>query len=79
MIEGEWRIKLDIPIVPHDGEMVVAPEEPAPRTIRGSVFSRLHEPKNHFEVTLDDDRRCVIAWRVAESGSGGHWFVTRWV
>jgi hypothetical protein len=78
MTQGEWRIKLDIPITPREGEMVVVPEESAPRTIRGSGFSRLAEPKNHFEVTLDDGRRCVSAMRVADAGAGGHWFVARW-
>ena len=78
----QWQFPIELPVVPMAGDRVVIPEslegERGALTVRGDV-ARLAAPKDHFEVTLDDGRKCVVAWRVADSGAGGHWFVARWV
>jgi hypothetical protein len=75
MVNGEFRIKLDIPHVPLPGTRFGVPEDDQARTV--AEFSRLKAPRNHFEVRDSDGSLWEVAWRVPDAGGDGHWFAIR--
>jgi len=75
MVNGEFRIKLNIPIVPEIGTRFVVPEDvQAHRVVE---FQRLKSPPNHFEVRDEGGSRWEVGWRVSDAGGDGHWVATR--
>jgi hypothetical protein len=75
MVNGEFRIKLNIPNVPRPGDRFVVPADDQVHTV--VEFSRLKAPPNHFEVRDSIGSLWEVAWRVPDSGGDGHWFATR--
>lgn len=65
------------PDIPKNGEMLVIPEEDAPRTIVADGFQRVAAPPHHFEVYTTDGARRLIARRYPDRGDSWHWFAVR--
>jgi hypothetical protein len=75
LVNGEFRIKLNIPNVPRPGERFVVPEDDQAHTV--VEFKRLNAPPNHFEVQDSGGSLWEVAWRVPDAGGDGHWVATR--